>query len=389
MLFRRLERIESEYLVVVDGDGTTRFGNPTGASIISTVHVRDPRFYLSVVLGGSMGAAEAYLRGYWETDNLVGVVRIMSRNGTAMADLDRGISNWSAPFRRLGHFLARNTPAGSKRNIAAHYDLSNEFFATFLDSTMTYSCGLFQSSETSMADASLAKYERLCQRLELCEEDHVLEIGTGWGGFACYAAREYGCRVTTTTISPAQYQYAQRRIERQGLADRIQLLRKDYRELEGQYDKLVSIEMVEAVGHEFHGQYFRKCNELLRAGGLFALQAITIPDQRYDSYRHSVDFIQRHIFPGGCLPSLGALLNASSRNSNFMLSETVDFGKHYAATLWHWRNQFFHNIDAIRQLGKSDRFLRAWDYYFCYCEGAFREQMIGCAQMLFRKPQIG
>lgn len=289
------------------------------------------------------------------------------------------------PVLRVGHWLTRNTLAGSQRNIAAHYDLSNDFFAAFLDPTMTYSSGIFEQPETTLAEASLAKYERLCQLLDLKPHDHLLEIGTGWGGFACYAAHEYGCRVTTTTISKAQHDFAKQQIAAAGLEKRVELLQYDYRQLQGKFDKIVSIEMIEAVGHEFLGTFFGKCDELLRPGGSLAVQAITMPEQRYQQYRRSVDFIQRYVFPGGCLPSVGALVAATERTT-LQLTMLDDFGMDYARTLELWRENFHANLDAIRELGMPERLLRTWHYYFCYCEVAFREQLIGLKQMVFVKP---
>jgi cyclopropane-fatty-acyl-phospholipid synthase len=284
------------------------------------------------------------------------------------------------------HRLNRKTRRGSRRNIAAHYDLSNDFYKLFLDETMTYSSGVFNTPDDSMREASIEKYDRLCQKLDLDNTDHVLEIGTGWGGFSIHAAKTYGCRVTTTTISSEQHEFARQRIEQEGLQDRVTLLQKDYRDLTGQYDKLVSIEMIEAVGHEYLPTYFRTCSDRLKPDGLFAFQAITIPDQRYESYRRSVDFIQKYVFPGGFLPSVGALSAAVGKYTDMQWIHFEDFAEHYARTLECWREKLFENIVEVRKLGMKDSFLRLWEFYLCYCEGGFREKQIGVAQILLQKP---
>jgi len=384
-LVARLQNVTKGQLLLADAERQFSYGTLHDDETAARIEVRDPRFYRHAALGGTMGAAEAYIRGYWESDDLIAVMRLMARNAAALSEMERGVSRLVKPLLRVGHWLTRNTLVGSQRNIAAHYDLSNEFFATFLDPTMTYSSGLFEQPETTLAEASLAKYERLCQLLDLKPHDHLLEIGTGWGGFACYAAHEYGCRVTTTTISKAQHDYAKQQIAAAGLEKRVELLRTDYRQLQGSFDKIVSIEMIEAVGHEFLGTFFGKCDELLRPGGSLALQAITMPEQRYERYRRSVDFIQRYVFPGGCLPSVGALVAATERTS-LQLTTLDDFGQDYARTLEIWRENFHANLDVIRELGMTERLLRTWHYYFCYCEAAFREQLIGLKQMVFVKP---
>jgi len=386
-LLRKLRHISHGQLNVCERAQHNAYGSPAGKDLTATIQVNDCRFYRHCIAGGSLGAAESYMRGYWDCDDLVSLMRVMAHNRDALEVLGAGLAKLSAPVQWLWRLKNRNSRAGSRRNITAHYDLSNEFFAEFLDESMTYSGGLFEYPDASLRDASLAKYDRLCRLVNLNERDHLLEIGTGWGGFACYAASQYGARITTTTISQAQFEYANRRVAALGLADRVTVLKQDYRDLQGKYDKLVSIEMIEAVGHEFLGTYFSQCQRLLKPGGLFSLQAITIPDQRYDSYRKSVDFIQRYIFPGGCLPSLGAIVKASAQNSDFQVAEISDFAEHYAETLTRWRDNFHRNLDKIQRLGMSEHFLRGWHYYFCYCEGAFREQMIGLAQILFRKPQ--
>jgi cyclopropane-fatty-acyl-phospholipid synthase len=287
---------------------------------------------------------------------------------------------------KVFHALKRNTRTGSRANIAAHYDLSNDFFALFLDETMTYSCGIFARPDTTLREASLEKIDRLCRKLRLSPRDHLLEIGTGWGALGIHAARAYGCRVTTTTISAEQHAFAKERIRAAGLADRITLLLQDYRELEGRFDKLVSVEMIEAVGHQYYDEFFRRCAALLQDDGLMALQAITIADQHYERARDSVDFIQRHIFPGCCIPSVTALSSAMTRASDLKLVQLEDIGPHYARTLASWRDTLRAHRDEAHALGFDDTFLRLWDFYFCYCEGGFAERRLGDVQMVLERP---
>ena len=284
------------------------------------------------------------------------------------------------------HWLNRNTRSGSQRNIAAHYDLGNDFYALWLDPRMMYSACFYESADTRLEDASVAKLDMICRKLDLSPSDHVVEIGTGWGGFAVYAASTYGCRVTTTTISQQQHDWAERAIREAGLEDRITLLLKDYRDLDGQYDKLVSIEMIEAVGHQFHDTYFRKCCELLKPDGEMLLQAITIADQNYESYKRGVDFIRRYIFPGGCLTSVTDMTETLTRCTDMRVVGVEDIGLHYARTLNDWNVRFQANLDAVRELGYSEEFIRMWEYYLCYCEGAFIERAIGDVHMHLIRP---
>ncbi len=383
---RRLARLDDGRIVLDDPAGRREFGRRAEGGLTATVQVHDPRFYRNLAFGGGLGAAEAYIRGYWTCDNLVDLVRIFCRNAAVSAALESGPARLLSPAVRFGHWLRRNTMGGSRRNIAAHYDLGNEFFALFLDETMAYSCAVFPRPESTLHEASVAKFDRIGSKLALKPDDHLLEIGTGWGGFALHAAGNFGCRVTTTTISQKQYDYTRRLVADAGLADRVTVLRRDYRDLTGTYDKLVSIEMIEAVGHQYFDTYFRACSERLKPEGLMLLQAITIPDQRYDAYRRGVDFIQRYIFPGGCLPSVGAVCDSVGRMTDMRLVHFEDLSPHYARTLALWRERFFANLDRVRALGFSDEFLRIWEYYFCYCEGAFRERATGDAQMLLAKP---
>ena len=352
----------------------------------ATLRVHDPRFYRRVVLGGSLGAAGAYIDGQWDADDLPALLRIFVQNLQLTDRLEGGATRAVRPVRQFSRWLQRNTLSGSRRNIHAHYDLSNDFFGLFLDETMTYSCGIFETPESSMREASIAKLDRICRKLGLQPGHHVLEIGTGWGSFAIHAARTYGCRVTTTTISEEQHALAQQRVAEAGLQDRVSLLRQDYRALEGEYDRLVSIEMIEAVGHDYLPAFFEACCRLLKPDGAMLLQAITMPDQRYERYRRSVDFIQRYVFPGSCCPSIGAMLTAMRRSSDLSLVHLEDLTPHYTLTLRHWRQQFASRLDRVRALGFPESFLRLWHYYLCYCEAGFAERYIGDVHLLLRRP---
>jgi cyclopropane-fatty-acyl-phospholipid synthase len=373
-------------LTVVDRSGAHEFGQVGVSGLTGTITVHDPRFYHYAALGGALGAAEAYIRGYWDSTDLTAAMRVMARNAEALGGLEKGASQLLRPIRHLANWLRRNSRSGSKRNIAAHYDLSNDFFSLMLDPTMTYSSGVFSSPSSTLEEASIEKYDRICQKLQLKPQDHVLEIGTGWGGFAEHAARDYGCRVTTTTISNEQHTYAEKRFRKTSLDRRITLLKQDYRDLRGKYDKLVSIEMIEAVGDKFLPAYFAKCSEVLQPNGMMLLQAITIPDHRYDNYRRAVDFIQRYVFPGGFLPSMGKIGDCLRRSTDFRFFHAEDFGPHYARTLAHWRSNFWNNISQVRSLKFDRRFIRTWHYYLCYCEAAFHERQTGVSQILLTKP---
>jgi cyclopropane-fatty-acyl-phospholipid synthase len=312
-------------------------------------------------------------------------MRLMLQNGDALGGMERGLARLSAPLHRLAHALRRNTRAGSRRNISAHYDVGNDFFQLMLDETMMYSCALFERHDMSLAEAQAAKLDRLCRALDLRPSDHVLEIGTGWGGFAIHAAGRYGCRVTTTTISPAQFELAKERVAAAGLADRVTLLREDYRDLRGRYDKLVSIEMIEAIGHEQYGQFFHQAAALLPRGGRMALQSITIADRHYERTRDEVDFIKRYIFPGACIPSVSALAAAMARSSDLRIVSLEDIGPHYATTLAAWRRNFMGKLPRVRELGYTDDFIRLWEFYLCYCEAGFAERQLGDVQMILAR----
>jgi len=384
----RLAGIKRGRIAIEDGDERISFGEEiSSADLRATIRVLDHRFYSDLALGGSMGAGEAYMAGSWTTDDLTALVQIMIRNRDVMEGMDGGLARLASPARRLLHYFNRNTRAGSQRNIAAHYDLGNEFFELILDPTLMYSCAIFLRPDSTLEEAAIAKVDRICRKLDLRAHDHLLEIGTGWGGFAIHAAKNYGCRVTTTTISRAQHDYAVRKIAEQGLADLITVLFKDYRDLSGQFDKAVSIEMIEAVGHQFVDSYFRKCGELLKPDGVMLLQAITIADQFYESAVRNVDFIKKYIFPGSFIPSVTSLCNSITRASDMRLFHLEDITPNYAETLKSWRLRMFQNIERVRALGYPEEFIRMWEFYLSYCEGGFRERYIGDVQMLLTKPE--
>ena len=388
LLFSRLNKLEFGQVKIVDQWGEHCFGHSDLSGELSVeIKVEDQRFYSDIAFGGTVAAGEAYMQGYWSCDNLTGLVRIMLRNRQVMDQVEGGFSLFKAPILRFVHWLNRNSQAGSRRNIEAHYDLGNEMFELFLDPTMMYSCAYYPNSDTSLNEAATAKLQRICDKLQLSEADHVVEIGTGWGGFAIYAATHYGCKVTTTTISKQQYEVAQQRVIAAGLQDKVTLLLEDYRDLRGSYDKLVSIKMIEAVGHQYLDTYFAKCSDLLKPNGIMLIQAITIQDQFYDQAIKSVDFIQRYIFPGGFIPSVTAISNAVKRSTDVRLFQMEDIGPHYATTLRDWRKNFFNNIEQIKGLGYSEQFIAMWQFYLCYCEGGFLERTLGTSHLVFVKPE--
>jgi cyclopropane-fatty-acyl-phospholipid synthase len=386
-LLKRLQQMPRGYLLIEDGDELHGFGNPADViNVKAKIVIQDAGAYRDIAFGGSIGGAEAYMLGKWTTPNLVDVVRLMSVNIDFLNQIDE-----ARPFiQRLGdkfiHWFNRNTEKQARQNISRHYDLSNDFFALFLDPEMMYSAAIFPRPNASLDEAALHKLEVICRKLELRPSDHLLEIGAGWGGMAIYAARHYGCRVTTTTISREQYDTATKRVQNEGLADKITVLFEDYRNLTGRYDKLVSVEMIEAVGHEFYKQYFSGCAALLKDDGLMLLQAITIPDQRYMHARKSVDFIQRYIFPGGSLPSHEAIITSVRSNTDMLMVGMQEIGEDYAKTLQIWRERFMARLDEVRALGFDDYFIRMWNYYLCYCQGGFEERVIGTTQILLAKP---
>lgn len=386
VVLKRLRNLSAGQLKLVDGGSEHVFGSMEAGGVEASVRINDANFYRRICYGGSLGAAESYMDGEWDCDDLTALLQLFVRQMPITFELDRGIGRVKRAAARLWHLVRANTRRGSRRNIRAHYDLGNDLFSLFLDPTMMYSSAVFEREDMTLHEASVAKLDRICTKLNLKPQDHVVEIGTGWGGFAVHAASQYGCRVTTTTISQQQYDLAVQRVREAGLEDRVSVLLKDYRDLEGQFDKLVSIEMIEAVGHRFFDTYFQKCSSLLKSSGMMLIQGITMPEQRYAAYLNSVDFIQRYIFPGGCLPSVMAMGRSIARRTDLRIVTLEDLAPHYARTLLEWRKTFFERIAAVRELGYPERFIRMWEYYLCYCEAAFMERAVGVVQLLAAKP---
>jgi cyclopropane-fatty-acyl-phospholipid synthase len=394
-LLERLAGLRHARLQLRDACGTADLGASGDPALpLVRLEVSDPAFYRRVAAAGSVGAAEAYMDGLWRCSApgfdsgqaLVALVRLLVRNRDLLDGLESGLARLGAAALRAWHAARRNTRAGSRRNIAAHYDIGNDFFRLFLSEDLMYSSALWQGSGDTLEAASARKLETLCRRLQLRPSDHVIEIGTGWGGFALYAARGYGCRVTTTTLSREQHAFATARVAEAGLQRRVEVRLDDYRELTGRYDKLVSVEMIEAVGAPYLETYFGVVDRLLKPDGLALLQAITIEDHRYRQALRSVDFIKRYVFPGSFIPSVSALLAAKTRVSELGLVALEDFGDSYARTLAAWRERFMSRLPQVRALGFDERFIRLWEFYLAYCEGGFRERSIAVAHLLFAKP---
>ena len=384
-VLRQLSQLKSGHLVVTENGERLIFGD-SGAGLVGEVQIHDTSVWGMIASNGSIGAGEAFIHGYWSSPDLTKVIRVLVSNMDVLDAMEGGLARLGRPLIRGLHWINRNTRKGSQKNIAAHYDLGNDMFEQFLDPTMMYSAAQFLTADDTLEQAQLNKLQRICQKLDLKPTDHLLEIGTGWGSMALYAAQHYGCKVTTTTLSKEQFDYTQARIEALGLQEQVTLLLEDYRDLTGQYDKLVSIEMIEAVGHHFLPSYFKQCSQLLKPHGLMLLQAITIRDQRYEQAKSSVDFIQRYIFPGGALPSVQKMLEIVGKDTDMNLMHMEDFGLHYAKTLRLWHENFRRAHGRLTELGYDDYFLRLWEFYLCYCEGGFLERSIGTAQLLLAKP---
>ena len=410
-LFNLLKKIQTGQVRIIDAYGETNFGNleantlsnnlaadPTNSkqsnqkitqdnNLQVVIYVNDPNFYRQVLISGTVGGGESYVRGDWYADNLTAFVRILVINMHVLQATQKGFASLAKPMFQWFLWTTQNTKRQAQKNISAHYDLSNQLYRLFLDESMMYSCAVYSEQAQDLYQASLHKLSRICQKLDLQPDDHLLEIGTGWGGMAIYAAKEYGCRVTTTTISQQQYDYASAWVEKLGLSDRIEILLKDYRDLDGQFDKLVSVEMVEAVGEKYLPVYFKHCGQLLKPNGRMLIQSITIVDQRFKEYANSMDFIKRFIFPGGCLPSVQVIADQLSKRTNMVVRHIEDIGLHYARTINDWRERFFSQLDAVKKLGFDEQFIRLWEYYLCYCEGGFKERSISTIQLLCSKPE--
>ena len=388
LVFSILDKLSYGQLTILENGESFCFPSlkGQGASVHGQIHIRDLSVYRDFVKGGSIGAAEAFIDGKWDSPDLTSVIRIFAKAQQLTDDLEKQKTWLTFLKNKLLKWKNRNTQSGSKKNILAHYDLGNALYERFLDSEMMYSSAIYGNDDMSLSEAQVLKLDTICQRLQLSEDDHLIEIGTGWGGLAIHAAKNYGCKVTTTTISDAQFDYAKKRVESLGLTDKITLLKEDYRNLKGEYDKLVSIEMIEAVGFEFLSGFFEKCSHLLKPDGRMLIQAITIADQRLDYYRNNVDFIQKYIFPGGFLPSVSLMTDLVRDKTSMTVRELNDFGIDYARTLADWRTNFLANWDEIAPHGYDETFKRLWLYYFGYCEGAFRERSTSVVHLVADKP---
>ncbi|WP_299568187.1 cyclopropane-fatty-acyl-phospholipid synthase family protein [uncultured Shewanella sp.] len=392
ILLRALQHLSGGYLTIVSSDGkaaaeqSLSFGD-FESDLHATIQVSHPSFYKQIIWGGSIGAGEAYIQGHWSSPDLTKVVQLFARNLALLDNIERYFSWFSVGMNRLTHVFNRNSAAGSKRNILAHYDLGNTMYEQFLDKEMLYSSALYPHSGASLEEAQLHKLNTICERLDLKPGQTLLEVGTGWGALAIYAAKHFDVDVTTTTISDAQYDYAVARVEQEGLGNKVTLLKEDYRLLTGEYDRVVSIEMIEAVGHEYLPGFFKKLETLLKPNGRMLIQAITIADQRYDSYRKSVDFIQRYIFPGGCLPSVSEMNKHIAKQTDMVVWSIDDMGKDYAQTLNQWHERFDKVQQQIKQLGYGDDFIRMWKFYLSYCEGGFLERTTSTVHLVAVRPQ--
>lgn len=379
-----LARLRGGELTVVEGDREERFGVP--GDIDARLEVRQPRMWRHALTGGGVGFGEAYVDGLWDSDDIVAVLRILARN---IDRLNRLLRNPLTRLRSLASATAsRHLPTESedRRNIRSHYDVGDEFFELFLDPTMAYSCAVWERPDMTLQEAQTAKFDAIARRIGLNRDSHVLEIGTGWGGFAVHAARKYGARVTTTTISERQYAHARDLIARENLDDQVTVLREHYRDLRGTYSHVVSIEMIEAVDWRLYDEFFTTIASRLRPNGLAAIQAITVPDREFDRSKRWRDFMKRYIFPGGCLPSVAAMIDTTKRVTDLSVIDLRDIGRYYVTTLRHWREALDGRLDAARSLGLSDAFLRMWRYYFAYCEAGFAERRISDVQLVFARP---
>ena len=383
-LLKKFQGLKTGNILVYDGNDDFSFGD-SGSNEKVVVNIHSQEFYVMVGSGGALGLAEAYMAGYWSSDNVVKLFQIILRNREILLSLEKGFAKLIKPINRMIHRSRQNTLQGSKKNIVAHYDLSNEFYKLWLDPTMTYSCAFFNDESATLEDASIEKLDRICRKLNLSGNDSVLEIGTGWGSFSIHAAKKYGCKVTTTTISDAQYEYARTQIKEEGLESKITLINKDYRELDGEYDKIVSIEMIEAVGYEYIPEFFSKLSSLLKRNGFIALQGITYNDQNFHVYKDSVDFIKKYIFPGSCLISISQITNVIKKDTDLAMIDMEDITKHYAITLNRWRKNFVDVLPKIKEMGYSQAFINMWEFYFLYCEAGFLERNIGDVQLIFAK----
>ena len=384
IILKKFKNLQFGYIHLTDGAESYSYGDNSSEMKVE-MEILSSEFYVFLGSGGLLGVTEAYTAGYWRADDIVTLIRLIIKNSKVMEKLDSGWAKLIRPLNTYIHRKRQNTLSGSKENILAHYDLSNDFYKLWLDESMTYSCGVFENDKSTLNEASIEKLDRICRKLDLKPNDDILEIGTGWGSFAIHAAKKYGCHITTTTISDAQYEYAKQRIIDEGLESKIKLLNQDYRNLSGTFDKIISIEMIEAVGHEYVELFFKKVSKLLKKDGLFALQGITFNDHKFDEYKNSVDFIKKYIFPGSCLISISQITNAIKNRTDLEVVNLEDISKHYSKTLYEWRKNFMNVLPEVKSLGFSNAFINMWEFYLIYCEAGFIERNIGDYQVIFAK----
>ena len=384
IILKKFKNLQFGYIHLTDGAESYSYGDNSSEMKVE-MEILSSEFYVFLGSGGLLGVTEAYTAGYWRADDIVTLIRLIIKNSKVMEKLDSGWAKLIRPLNTYIHRKRQNTLSGSKENILAHYDLSNDFYKLWLDETMTYSCGVFENDKSTLNEASIEKLDRICRKLDLKPNDNILEIGTGWGSFAIHAAKKYGCHITTTTISDAQYEYAKLRIIDEGLEGKIKLLNQDYRNLSGTFDKIISIEMIEAVGHEYVELFLEKVSKLLKKDGLFALQGITFNDHKFDEYKNSVDFIKKYIFPGSCLISISQITNAIKNRTDLEVVNLEDISKHYSKTLYEWRKNFMNVLPEVKSLGFSNAFINMWEFYLIYCEAGFIERNIGDYQVIFAK----
>jgi len=387
IILKKFTNLQFGYIHLTDGDESYSYGDNSSEMKVE-IEILSSEFYVFLGSGGLLGVAEAYTAGYWRADDILILIRLIIKNSKVMEKLDSGWAKLIRPLNTYIHRKRQNTLSGSKENILAHYDLSNDFYKLWLDETMTYSCGVFENAKSTLKEASIEKLDRICRKLDLKPNDDILEIGTGWGSFAIHAAKKYGCHITTTTISDAQYEYAKQRIIDEGLEGKIKLLNQDYRNLSGTFDKIISIEMIEAIGHEYVELFFEKISKLLKKNGLFALQGITFNDHKFVEYKNSVDFIKKYIFPGSCLISISQITNAIKNRTDLEVVNLEDISKHYSKTLYEWRKNFMNVLPEVKSLGFSNAFINMWEFYFIYCEAGFIERNIGDYQVIFAKSGV-
>ncbi len=385
-LLGKFSKLESGAITVDEGNRSWQLGTPQSGELTAKIFVNDPNFYSRIMFGATIGSAESFIDGDWDTDDLTAVIRIFIQNMPQMVRLEKTWARFKNSLHWMAHLRRKNTLEGSRKNIEDHYDLGNDFYKLFLDPTMNYSSGIFPDASASMYEASIRKMDRIGTKLRLKPTDHLLEIGTGWGGLAIHLAKKFGCQITTTTISRQQYKYARKQVAEQGLRDQVHVVLSDYRDLKGKFDKIVSIEMIEAVGHEFYDQYFAKCAEMLADDGLMLIQSITMSQQNYQHHIRNIDFIRRYVFPGGCLPSVVALAQSVGSVTNMRMAHLEDITEHYVTTLQDWRHRFHDAIEEVRSLGYDQKFIRLWHFYLCYCEAAFAERRVHNVQLLFAQP---